>query len=197
MSATAQAIGVAPTARKATEVSDFGDQIVEQIPHLRRFARGLVRDAVKADDLVQDTLARALAKSDLYREGTNLRAWLFTILRNLFISEVRRYNAGPKLQVVDETMTPPSIPASQTDSLALRELEEGLQRLPEEQRTTLLLIGLEGLTYEEAAIVTDVPTGTVRSRLSRARETLRRYMAGEAEESGDSAKGGLVNVIGD
>ena len=168
-------------------MSDFRRLLVEEIPRLRRFATALARDRTKADDLVQDTLVRALLKSDGFQMGTNLRAWLFTIMRNLYISEVRRYAARPQLHVVDEETGADPVPASQTDFLSLKELEAAIAVLPEAQRSTLLLVGLEGLSYEEAATVTGVAVGTVRSRLARAREALRLGLedkdsgAGEAE----------------
>lgn len=164
---------------------DLPHQIVEQIPHLRRFSVALLRDRTKADDLVQDTIVRALVKSDSFTEGTNLRAWLFTIMRNLFVSQGRRYSARPMLQVVDSDTTQVSVPASQTDVLSLKELEQAVALLPEAQRITLLLIGLEGCSYEEAAEITGVPVGTVRSRLSRAREALRRNLGAETGIPGD------------
>jgi RNA polymerase sigma-70 factor (ECF subfamily) len=162
-------------------MSDVFNRIELEIPRLRRYARALTRDPSAADDLVQDCLARALAKSHLWQEGTDLRAWLFTILHNQYVNTVRRsVREGTVVEVSD---TEPSLvaPAVQTKRLELRDLERALSRLPGEQRQVLLLVGMEGLRYEEVAEILSVPVGTVRSRLSRGRDALRALM-GESEE---------------
>jgi RNA polymerase sigma-70 factor (ECF subfamily) len=157
-------------------MDEFGTLIEQEIPRLRRYARALTRDASSADDLVQDCLARALAKSDLWQPGTNLRAWLFTILHNQHVNKVRRgMREGISIPVEDAEASLIAGP-SQGQSLAIRDLQRGLAQLPDEQRTVILLIGLEGLRYEEAAQILDVPVGTVRSRLSRGRDALRMLM---------------------
>ena len=149
--------------------------IVAEIPRLRRYARALTGDAVRADDLVQDTLERALGKWSLWRPG-NLRAWLFSIMHNLFVNQARR------LRTVeypgDEAL--PELPTRehQGDALELRDLTRSLAKLPEEQREVLLLVCLEDLSYEDAAKILAVPIGTVMSRLSRGRERLRVLLAG-------------------
>src|SRR5688572_9452012 len=157
-------------------MSDFHSRLEEQIPRLRRYARALTRDANRADDLVQDTLVRALAKQHLWQVGTNLRAWLFTLMHNQHVNDVRRSNReGGNINVEDIA----AVLVANTDPTAsrqLRELERGLARLPLEQRESILLVGLEGLRYDEAASVLGVPIGTVRSRLSRGREALRKLM---------------------
>lgn len=158
-------------------MSSLQQEIVDLIPQLRRFAMALTRDRTAADDLVQDTLLRALDKSEKFQAGTNLRAWLMTIMRNLFISQIRRYGSRPTLHSLDGESVHGVTQPSQEYSLGLRELEANLTHLPEDQRTTLLLVGLQGLSYEEAAMVTGVAVGTVRSRLSRAREALRQLSA--------------------
>jgi RNA polymerase sigma-70 factor (ECF subfamily) len=147
------------------------------IPYLRRYARALVREVAAADDLVQECLARALAKQHLWREGTNLRAWLVTILHNLYINEIRRnVRAGTAVELSDaEPLL--SRPADQEKPLELRDLERALARLPEGQRALIALIALEGMAYQEAATMLGMPVGTVRSRVSRARCALRRMMA--------------------
>lgn len=170
-------------------------EIVELIPQLRRFATALTRNSTAADDLVQDVLLRALSKIGQFQEGTNLRAWLLTITRNHYISEMRRYSARPPLTVVDGEAG--STPASQVSVLELRDLEAALVILPEEQRTTLLLVALEGLSYEEAAKVTEVAVGTVRSRVSRAREMLRRQLEGTKTATADSATVAKAAIGGD
>jgi RNA polymerase sigma-70 factor (ECF subfamily) len=167
-------------------MDEFGTLIEQEIPRLRRYARALTRDASSADDLVQDCLARALAKSDLWQPGTNLRAWLFTILHNQHVNKVRRgMREGISIPVEDAEASLIAAP-SQGQSLAMRDLQRGLARLPDEQRTVILLIGLEGMRYEEAAQILDVPVGTVRSRLSRGRDALRLLMGmNEAAEPAD------------
>ena len=162
-------------------MSDFHRRLEEQIPRLRRYARALTRDASRADDLVQDTLLRALAKQHLWQEGTNLRAWLFTLMHNQHVNDVRRSNRdGGNIDVTEMA----SVLVANTDPTAsrqLRELERGLALLPFEQREAILLVGLEGMRYDEAAAVAGVPIGTVRSRLSRGREALRRILDIEDE----------------
>ena len=151
--------------------------IEAEIPRLRRYARVLLRrrpDA--ADDLVQDTILRGIEKMHLFASGTNLRAWLFTVMHNQYVNSIRRATRhGQEIEVEKVHL---SAPATQTASLELRDLERAIDRLPDEQRITLLLIGLEGMKYEEVAQICNVPIGTVRSRLSRAREELRRMLDG-------------------
>jgi RNA polymerase sigma factor (sigma-70 family) len=154
------------------------DLVAPHMPSLRRYALVLLRqDETRADDLVQDCLVRALSRWHLWRlPGGNLRAWLFTIMHNIYVNDVARAVARP--QTIELTELTPGIgtPAGQGDRLALRDVAAGLDRLPEEQRLLLLLIGLEGFSYAEAAGITGVPVGTVMSRLSRARERLRDYL---------------------
>jgi RNA polymerase sigma-70 factor (ECF subfamily) len=159
-------------------MADIRSRLVEQIPRLRAYARALTRNATAADDLVQECLTRALSKSHLWQEGTDLRAWLFTILHNQYVNQVRRaVREGMVLALGDtETKQELTISPNQDKRLELRDLERALAELPEDQRATVLLVGMEGLNYEEAAAVFDVPIGTIRSRLSRGRETLRQLM---------------------
>lgn len=164
-------------------MADIRVLIVEHIPHLRRYARVLLGDPDSADDLVQDCLARAIDRGESWQPGTNLRAWLFTILHNLFIDGKRRYAARPKLVSIDGQVASMSRPPNQTDTIELKILEAALNELPEEQHVTVLLVGLEGFTYEEASAVMGVPVGTVRSRLSRAREALRQAMQEDAPKA--------------
>jgi len=167
-------------------MSDFCCLLEAQIPPLRRYARALLRDASRADDLIQDTLVRALAKQHLWQEGSNLRAWLFTLMHNLHVNVVRQaVREGTMIDVDDVSATLVAI-SDPTASRQLSELEEAIARLPIEQREVVLLVGLEGLRYHEAAEILRVPVGTVRSRLSRARETLRRLFERE-EETAEAA----------
>lgn len=153
------------------------DQIVAEIPRLRRYARALLGDAARADDLVQDTLERALSRWHLWRAGSNLRAWLFAIMHNLFVNQLK---GAQRLDYMgDDELPETAVRAGQSDGLEVLDLAAALQKLPAQQRELLLLIGLEELSYEEAAKALDIPIGTVMSRLSRGRERLRALLAGE------------------
>jgi len=144
-----------------------------QIPYLRRYARGLARHAADADDLVQSCLLRALTNFHRFEKNTNLRAWLLTILHNIFIDTVRKNRrARDAFEAAGIAADGVSQGPNQFQHMQVVELEQAIEQLPAEQRSTLLLVALEDLTYEEAARVTGVPVGTVRSRLSRARHTL-------------------------
>jgi RNA polymerase sigma-70 factor (ECF subfamily) len=145
---------------------------VQHIPRLRRYARALTGDRGRADDLVQDTLERALVKFHLWRPGSDLRAWMFTIMHNVYINQVRAGSTAV-ISALDDEVVQPAIRATQSDRLEVMDLQVALLTLPEEQRDVVLLVGLEQMTYEEAAGVLNVPIGTVMSRLSRARERLR------------------------
>jgi RNA polymerase sigma-70 factor (ECF subfamily) len=157
-------------------MADICKRIEEEIPRLRRYARALTRDITAADDLVQDCLTRALSKVHLWQDGTDLRAWLFTILHNQYVNHVRRaVREGAAVALSDTEPLLTSAP-NQGKRLELRDLERAIAKLPDEQRSVLLLVGLEGMRYEEVASVLDVPVGTIRSRLSRGREMLRQLM---------------------
>jgi RNA polymerase sigma-70 factor (ECF subfamily) len=154
-------------------VQETVDLIEAEIPRLRRYARYLAREADRADDLVQECLMRAIAKVDSWTPGTNLRAWLFVILRNCHINEVRR---GQRTVLMGETSTDYDVvptPASQEAHISLLEVRDAYLNLSEEHREVLLLVAIEGLQYEEAAAILEIPVGTIRSRLSRARQALR------------------------
>ncbi len=150
--------------------------LIEHLPRLRRYARALTGDVNRADDLVQDTLERALAKLDLWQPGSDLRAWLFTLMHNLFVNQIRIKR--PQETVMEDALDEP-VSGGQMEALTARDIHAALARLPEEQREVLLLVGLEQFGYAEAAQVLGVPTGTVMSRLSRARERMRQMLAGE------------------
>ena len=163
-------------------MSEFHRLIEQQIPRLRRYARALTRNRERADDLVQDTLSRALVKEQFWQPGTNLGAWLFTIMHNQNVNNVRR--AVRESGMVD-TETSATLPAT-TDPTASRqmfELERALAQLPLEQRQVILLVGLEGMSYEDAAGILSVPVGTVRSRQSRGRDALRKLLDTEERRS--------------
>ena len=163
-------------------MTEFARMLEAQIPRLRRYARALTRDIVRADDLVQSCLIRALAKQHLWQPGTDLRAWLFTILHNQHVNDVRRgVRDGNNVELTEASTL--AVESNAIPTLELRDLETAIGKLPPEQRQVILLVGLEGMAYEEVAKVLRVPVGTVRSRLSRARDQLRLLMGMEEERA--------------
>jgi RNA polymerase sigma-70 factor (ECF subfamily) len=157
-------------------MSEFGRLIEEQIPHLQRYACALTRNRMEADDLTQSCLARALGKQDLWQPGSDIRAWLLTMLHNLHVNGVRRSaREGSGADIATASL--PGVPSGSEVHLELRDLSRAIGTLPEAQRRVLRLIGVEGMGYDEAAAILDVPTGTVRSRLGRARATLREQLS--------------------
>ncbi len=155
-------------------VSGVLTRIEACIPALRRYASALLRNREDADDLVHDCLVRALDKLHTRRDDADTRAWLFAIMHNLFISQLRRAKVRPAGEPLDETHEAAvSVRADQESGLYWRDLVRGLNRLPVEQRTVILLISVEDLSYAEAAAVLNIPIGTVMSRLARGRERLR------------------------
>src|SRR5438045_3183454 len=167
---------ISAPSREAALMGDFGKLLEEQIPRLRRYARALTRNAAIADDLMQDCLIRALAKQHLWQPGTDLRAWLFTILHHQHCNELRRSMREGSSVELDQA-PPLSVPSNAIAGLELRDLQRAINRLPEDQRTVVLLIGLEGMRYDRVAAILNVPVGTVRSRLARGRAQLRRLMS--------------------
>ena len=157
-------------------MSQFHRLVEGEIPRLRRYARALTRRADRADDLVQETLVRAIAKSDLWQAGTDIRAWLFTIMHNQHVNMVRRAMRDDATVDIEQMSSSLMAITDPTASRQLRELDTALARLSAEQREVILLVGLEGMSYEAAAQILDVPVGTVRSRLSRGRDALRQLM---------------------
>lgn len=155
------------------------DQLLTWVPRLRRYARALAGNRDDADDLVQDTLERALAKSALWRGVADMRAWLFGMMHNLHVDGVRR----PKLHtvVLDEETPEVPVAATQGERLAVLDLQAALERLPVEQREIILLVALEDMSYAEVAQTLGIPIGSVMSRLSRGRERLRALMEGQPE----------------
>jgi RNA polymerase sigma-70 factor, ECF subfamily len=154
-------------------VADPYRDIEAEIPGLRRYARALTRDLIAADDLVQDCLARALGKLNLWQQGTDLRAWLFTILHNQYINHLRRTAREGAAVGLSEREPLLARAPQQGRRLEVRDLERAIAKLPRTQRSVILLVGLEGMSYGEVATVLNVPVGTIRSRLSRGREALR------------------------
>ncbi len=163
--------------------TDWRDDVIALIPSLRAFAWSLSHNSADADDLVQDTLIKAWTHRDKFEPGTNLRAWLFTILRNTYYTAVVR----KRREVADEDgkhAARLSAPPSQDWSVAITSMRAALQRLPLEHREALILVGAAGMSYEEAAEICGCALGTIKSRVNRARARLLRIM--DAEEASDT-----------
>lgn len=160
---------------------DLEWMIARETPNLRRFARALVKDRDAADDLVQDSVERALRKRHLWRPKGNLRSWLYRLLYNVYLNgrwqRRRQEFTVPIEQAGGAILHPPR----QDKHMECRDIAEALERLPQEQRDAILLVGLEGLPYDEAAWVLGVPIGTLRSRLLRARDALWEFRGGAME----------------
>ena len=166
-------------------MDNFSELLEQQIPRLRRYAFALHRsNRSRADDLVQDTLVRAIAKQHLWKPGSNLMSWLFTLMHNQNVNDVRRSMArecvGYAVGEFHDTL--PSVNDT-SSSLQLRDLDRAMAKLPLEQRQVILLIALEGMSYEEVSKLVGIPIGTVRSRLSRGRGSLRRLMDMTGEDA--------------
>ncbi len=158
---------------RAVTVSGVLTRIEDCIPALRRYAAALLRNREDADDLVHDCLVRALDKLHTRRDDADVRAWLFAIMHNLFISQLRRAKARPSGEPLGETHEAIGTRPDQESSLQWRDLMRALNQLPVEQRTVILLVSVEDLSYAETAQVLGIPIGTVMSRLARGRERLR------------------------
>jgi RNA polymerase sigma-70 factor (ECF subfamily) len=155
------------------------DEMVALVPQLRSFARSLCRDGVRAEDLVQEALLRAFDNLHRFTPGTNLKAWLFTIVRNEHYSQLRRrkFESPP----IDGDLVPePSVPPDHDGELELRELNRALAMLSPGQRTALILVSASGMSYEEAAEACGCAVGTIKSRVARARETLTQILEGNS-----------------
>lgn len=155
-------------------MQDVHARLLACLPRLRRYARALTGGSASADDLVQDTVERGWSRIGQWRPDGDLRAWLFGIMHNLHIDQLRK-SPPPAVEWADDDL--PVMPSSAP--LELRDLERALQQLPIAQREVLLLVALEEMRYEDVAATLDIPLGTVMSRLSRARENMRRLMAGQ------------------
>lgn len=173
---------------------DFKSGLLAAIPNLRAFAVSLTHNTDRADDLVQETLVKAWDKHESFQPGTNLKAWLFTILRNEFYSQMRK--RGREIQDSDGIMTARlAVHPSQHGSLDLEDFRTALERLPEDQREAIILIGASGFSYEEAAEICGCAVGTIKSRVSRARSRLQELLgiSGEGEFGPDSI---AVQILG-
>lgn len=160
-----------PPKRTKQQSAAFKRELTEVIPHLRAFARGLCGRPDMADDLVQEALLKAWAAQDRFEPGTSMRAWTFVILRNAYLTDMRRnrfrgeYDEGVAERIL-------IAPAGQEEPLHLSDMHRALLTLPPERREALLLVGAGGFSYEEAAQICDCAVGTIKSRVGRARATL-------------------------
>jgi RNA polymerase sigma-70 factor (ECF subfamily) len=152
------------------DYDSFVDEVETLLPNLRRYARSLARNADDADDLVQDALVSALAKWQQYQRGTNLRAWLFAIIRNAFYDRMRSGRRQAEVPLLEDEHRP--APGNQEDHVRCGEVARAFRRLPSHSREVITLVVFEGMGYAQAAAVLGIRTGTVRSRLSRARSML-------------------------
>ena len=157
---------------------ELHQDIVECLPHLRAFARLLCRDRALADDLVQETVVRALSHSDQFQAGTNLKAWIMAILRNSYFSEMRRRRRASQLDG-EELWGAATASGGQEERVGMRDLERAFAMLPAVQREALVLVGASGYSYEDAARIAACAVGTMKSRVSRARLQLDRLLDGE------------------
>ena len=157
------------------ESADFKRDLIAALPKLRAFAVSLIGNPDRADDLVQDTIMKAWAKQDSFEPGTNIKAWLFTILRNEFYSQMRK--RGREVQDSDGIFTEQlSVHPAQYGSLDLQDFRKALEKLPDDQREAIILVGASGFSYEEAAEICECAVGTIKSRVSRARTRLQELL---------------------
>lgn len=153
--------------------------ISQHIPQLRRYARSLTRDRDRADDLLQESLTRALSKSHLYRQGTNLRAWLFTILHRQHISTVRQERRTGVTVAPEDAVRHLSTPPRQEMAQVVNAADGALSKLPEDQRQAIEMVSIDGMSYGEAADLLHVSTGTVKSRVFRGRAIIKQAVDGK------------------
>ncbi|MCL4672918.1 MAG: sigma-70 family RNA polymerase sigma factor [Sphingomonadaceae bacterium] len=171
----------------AADKSAFKRELAEVVPHLRAFARGLCGRPDMADDLVQETLLKAWAAQERFEPGTSMRAWTFVILRNVYLTEMRRNRfRGEYDETVAERILVQS--AEQEEPIHLNDMRRALMALPEERREALLLVGAGGFSYEEAAEICQCPVGTIKSRVGRARAAITAMLDGGEMPEGDHAK---------
>jgi RNA polymerase sigma-70 factor, ECF subfamily len=167
---------------------EFYTQLVQCLPHLRAFARVLCRQHDLVDDLVQDSVVRALAASNQFQQGTNFKAWMFTILRNQNITTFRRKRIVPAS--LDDVCPEVSQAAPQEDALMIEDLDHAVQQLSPLRREALILVVVHGLSYEEAAAVCGCAVGTIKSRVARARAELQDMVLGRDDKTGIGTKAG-------
>jgi RNA polymerase sigma-70 factor (ECF subfamily) len=170
-------------ARRSGPRDEIYSLIVAEIPRLRRYSRFLVRDPELADDLVQECLTRAVAKLDTWEVGSNMRAWLFVILHNAYISHWRRVKRSPATVEMSPSDPAFAVVGTQEQHLGMIDVQTAFNKLGEDHKQILLMVGVEGLRYEDAAVALDLPVGTVRSRLFRARSALRQLLDGKESDN--------------
>ena len=167
-------------------MNTFENRLIEHIPKLRRYARALYGNPGSADDLVQDTLERALIKQALWRDDSELRPWLFTLMHNIYINQIRKTCTQPFMQELDENLRDTSeTPEARYHA---QQLKYNISLLPDDHREVFLLVSLEGFSYVEVADIVGIPVGTVMSRLSRSREKLRNLLDVKKTQSLRSVK---------
>lgn len=174
--------------------NDPRDELVEHLQSLRAFAMSLTRNSAAADDLVQDTIVKAWSNIEKFQPGTNMRAWLFTILRNTFYS-VRRKRSREVADVEGELAAQMAEKPAHDGRLALSDFEKAFVQLPDEQREALLLVGASGFSYEEAANMCNCAVGTIKSRANRGRKRLAELLhlkEGEAPDITDATTMGVM-----
>lgn len=182
--------------------SEVTTALAELLPRLRAYAQVLTKNSHDADDLVQTTVERALSRIELYQPGTNFKAWMFTILRNCYFTEMRKRSRRPESVDPADHEGALSVRAVQQTGLEVRDFSRAFARLTEMDRTVLILVGAEGMSYQEAADVLGTPIGTVRSRLSRARTRLKDLLEGtepllpDQAVAGRAAAGGAQEELG-
>lgn len=170
-------------------MNDRRQAILGELPRLRRYARALVRDRDGADDLVQDCLERALARLDNWQTGENPRRWLFTIMHHLFVDQLRHARRRSEVAMLPiDAHEALSVPAQQDAGLVSREIVDALEAVSPDRRAAMLLVGVEGFSYAEAANVLDIPVGTLMSRIARGREELRGLLE-------DGARRRMIRVV--
>ena len=165
----------------------FESDVARFIPNLRAFARSLTRNVEDADDLVQETLIKAFSNFERLVPGSNLKAWLFTILRNTHISHIRK-RRNEVLQQHDDQVELVAVKESQSSRMDLLDFTNALETLPEDQREALLLIGAEGFSYEDAALMCGCAVGTIKSRVNRARTKLAEMLDVEEQTQSTSSQ---------
>jgi RNA polymerase sigma-70 factor (ECF subfamily) len=179
-----------------TTVDSFETELLAAVPFMRAFGRTLTGDVEQAEDLAQETLLQAWRCRDQFRPGTNLRAWLSTILRNRFYSTQRRrkWRAEYDQEIIERTLVAPDDPSANVE---LEDVRRALAKLPDFQREALILVGAGGMSYEEVAAIMGCPVGTVKSRVRRARDELQAILFEGRAEACAGGAGALAGLVGD
>lgn len=183
-----------PESGSGPDTPSFKRDMLAALPNLRAFARSLIGQPDRADDLVQDAIMKAWANQDKFEPGSNMKAWLFTILRNEFYSQMRK--KGREIQDSEGTFTEGlSVRAAQHGVLDLKDFKRALSQLPDDQREAIILVGASGFAYEEAAEICGCAVGTIKSRVSRARTTLKQVLDvdGDADLAPDPSDAAVVS----